>query len=193
MFKKTNNMILLIFIFVNLFFILFFVIRQKKSKYHRSNSIHPTAIIYPNVTLGRNNVIGAYSVIGSNGEMRGVNQDDFMGQVIIGDNNVISEHVTIQRPFEVGKYTIIGSDNIIMAHSHIGHDVEIFDSCEICTGVIVGGYAKIKKGAKIKLGVTIRNRKTIGAFSLVGLGSAVVSDVLQHAVVYGNPAKGHQK
>ena len=165
----------------------------KKQEFHRSNKIHPTAIIYPNVKLGFNNVIGAYSVIGSNGEMRGVDQDDFRGQIIIGDDNVISEHVTIQRPFEAGKYTMIGDRNIIMAHSHVGHDVEIGDDCEICTGAILGGYAKICHGVKIKLGVTIRNRKKIGELSLVGLGSAVVTDVEAGTVVYGNPAKNHRK
>ena len=76
-----------------------------------------------------------------------------------------------------------------MAHSHVGHDVEIGDNCEICTGTILGGYSKIEDGAKLKLGTTIRNRKTIGANALVGLGAAVVKDVEPGAVVVGNPAK----
>lgn len=161
------------------------------SRFDNSNQIHHTAIIYDNVTLGKNNVIGAYSVIGSNGEMRGVNQADFKGKVTIGDNNVISELVTIQRPYTDGASTVIGSGNIIMAHSHIGHDVKIGDNCEICTGSIIGGYAEIGNEAKIKLGVTVRNRKKIGAKSLVGLGATVVADVEENSIVYGNPAKKH--
>jgi len=152
------------------------------------NKIHPTAIIHDNVILGKGNVIGAYTVIGSNGEIRGKNQDDFKGRVVIGDNNVISEFVSIQRPFDKDNNTIIGSNNIIMAHSHIGHDVVIGDGCEICSGVILGGYSTIKDGAKIKLGATIRNRKTIGINSIVGLGSSVVKDIEDNVVVYGNPA-----
>lgn len=152
------------------------------------NYIHKTAIIYPNVKLGKGNYIGAYSVIGSNGEIRGVKQSDFKGVVTIGDNNVISEHVTIQRPFE-DNATTIGSDNIIMAHSHIGHDVYVGSGCEICTGSIIGGYTIIKDDVKIKLGVTVRNRLVIGKGALVGLGSVVVKDVDSGVVVYGNPAK----
>lgn len=155
------------------------------------NYIHKTAIIHDCVKLGKGNTIGAYSVIGGNGEIRGANQGKFKGVVIIGDNNVISELVTIQRPFE-NTATIIGNNNIIMAHSHTGHDVQIGNNCEICTGVILGGYSIVKDGAKIKLGVTIRNRKVVGTDSIVGLGSAVVKDVSDGVIVMGNPAKFHK-
>lgn len=152
------------------------------------NSIHKTAIVHPNVKLGKGNVIGAYAVIGSNGEIRGVNQNDFKGRVVIGDNNVISEFVSIQRPFNEGEETFIGDNNIIMAHSHIGHDVLIYDNCEICSGTIIGGYAIIHSGVKLKLGVTVRNRIVIGDNVIIGLGSVVTKDI-QEGVAYGNPAR----
>jgi UDP-N-acetylglucosamine acyltransferase len=152
------------------------------------NSIHKTAIVHPNVKLGKGNTIGAYTVIGSNGEIRGVNQNDFRGTVEIGDNNVISEFVSIQRPFNEGQKTRIGHNNIIMAHSHIGHDADINNNCEVCSGTIIGGYAKIYSGAKLKLGVTVRNRITIGPNVIIGLGSVVTKDILE-GVAYGNPAR----
>jgi UDP-N-acetylglucosamine acyltransferase len=158
------------------------------NRFDTSNIIHPTAIIYDNVEMGINNIIGAYSVIGGNGEIRGKNQNEFKGKVIIGSNNVISELVTIQRPFEEAE-TKIGDNNIIMAHSHIGHDIVIGNNCEVCTGTIIGGYAVIEDGVKLKLGVTVRNRKKIGKATLVGLGSAVVKDIEDNKIVYGNPAK----
>lgn len=162
------------------------------------NYIHKTAIIYPNVTLGKGNIIGAYTVIGANGEMRKPKDFNgsvidfhklFKGSVIIGDNNVISEHVTIQRPFDSSAHTYIGNDNIIMAHSHIGHDASIGNNCELCTGVIVGGYASIQSDCKIKLGVTIRNRINVGRGVTIGMQSAVTKDVQSGLTVYGVPAK----
>lgn len=156
------------------------------------NKIHHTAIIYPCVKLGTGNIIGPYSVIGSNGEIRGKKFDEFKGSVSIGNNNVISEHVTIQRPFEE-QSTVIGNDNLIMAHSHIGHDVHIGDQCEICTGTIIGGYTIIESGVKLKLGVTVRNRLRIGMKSLIGLGSTVVKNVPADSIEYGNPSKPKSK
>jgi UDP-N-acetylglucosamine acyltransferase len=152
------------------------------------NSIHKTAIVHPNVILGKGNTIGAFCVIGGNGEIRNVKQSDFKGAVYIGNNNVISEFVSIQRPASLSA-TIIGDNNIIMAHSHIGHNAQIENTVEICSGVIVGGYVQIKDFAKIKLGSVIRNRILIGERSIVGMGAIVIKDVEAGTVVIGNPAK----
>lgn len=157
------------------------------------NSIHKTAIIHPNVKLGTGNTIGAFCVIGGNGEIRNVSQNDFHGTVHIGDNNVISEHVTIQRPKDKNKSTIIGNGNLIMAHVHIGHDAYIGNGCEICTSSVIGGYVTIYDEAKIKLHCVIRNRLIIGNKAIIGMGSVVTRDVNHNAVVYGNPANEKEK
>lgn len=154
---------------------------------YEGNEIHYTAIIYPNVIMGKGNKIGPYCVIGSDGEIRDCKE--FKGNVIIGDNNVISELVTIQRPKDEKKSTIIGSNNILMAHSHIGHDAKIGNNCEISTSSVIGGYVEIGDNTKVKLNVTIRNRKKIGENCLIGMGSVVVKDIESNTVVVGNPAK----
>jgi len=151
------------------------------------NNIHPTAIIYHNVLLGKGNTIGAYCVIGSNGEIRNV--DEFKGSVVIGDNNTISEHVTIQRPAIEGKSTVIGNGNIIMAHTHIGHDANIGNYCELSTGVIIGGYAVIEDDVMLKLGVTIRNRKRVCKGIKIGMSATVTKDIEGEGVYIGTPAK----
>lgn len=154
-----------------------------------NNKVHLTAIIYDNVNIGRNNVIGPYAVIGGNGEIRGKDHNSFKGTVEIGDNNVISEHVTIQRPFDADCKTIIGSNNIIMAHAHIGHDAVVGDNTEICTSSVLGGYCIVENGVKLKLKCVVRNRITIGENSIIGMGSAVVSNIEPNSVAYGSPAK----
>lgn len=155
------------------------------------NFIHETAIVYPNVKMGRGNYIGAYSIIGGNGEIRGKNQSEFEGTIVIGDDNVISELVTIQRPFAKGSSTVIGSRNLIMAHCHVGHDVEIQDDCEICAHAILGGYSKVFSGAKLKMNTTIRNRKIVAINATVGMCAVVTKNVPPNSTVYGNPAREH--
>jgi UDP-N-acetylglucosamine acyltransferase len=155
------------------------------------NHVHRTAIVHPNVKMGTGNWIGAYSVIGGNGEIRGVDQREFKGHVVIGDDNVISEHVTIQRPFKEGERTMVGTSNIIMAHAHIGHNSTVRHGVEICSHVCIGGYCYIMSYAKIKLGAVVRNRITVGKAAIIGMGAVVVEDVSKKTTVYGNPAKEH--
>ncbi len=156
------------------------------------NFIHKTAIINSNVKLGTGNRIGAYTVIGSNGEVRGVQHDHFYGTVEIGNDNLISEHVTIQTPQPRDAVTRIGSRNLITAHSHIGHDAQIGNDTEICISTI-GGYAEICDGARIKMNAVIRNRVRVGCAATVGMGAVVVKNVPYGATVYGNPAREHTK
>lgn len=143
--------------------------------------------------MGKGNTIGAFCVIGGNGEIRGKKQDEFRGHVVIGDNNVISEFVSIQRPFKEGEVTEIGSRNIIMSHSHCGHSVFVGDDCEICTGVILGGHCRVLDGVRIKLNVTIRNRIEIGVGATIGMGSAVTKNIPPNETWFGNPAKRSEK
>ena len=154
-----------------------------------NNRVHHTAIIYDNVRLGHGNIIGPYCVIGSNGEIRGKDYNSFKGTVEIGDDNVISEHVTIQRPFDADCKTIVGSNNIIMAHTHIGHDAVVGDNTEICTSSVLGGYCIVENGVKLKLKCVVRNRITIGENSIIGMGSAVISNIEPNSIAYGSPAK----
>jgi len=154
-----------------------------------SNRIHKTALIGNNVKLGTGNKIGAFAVIGSDGEIRGTKDKQFKGTIEIGNNNVISELVTIQAPEQEGSKTTIGSDCIIMAHSHIGHDATIEDDVEISTGTVICGHCVIKKGARIKVKSSIRNRATVGECAIIGMGSVVTKDIPANTTVYGNPAK----
>lgn len=153
------------------------------------NKVHITAIVHDDVIIGKGNIIGPYAVIGSNGEIRGKDPRGFKGKVIIGNNNVISEHVTIQRPFDAECSTVLGDNNIVMAHSHFGHDVNVGNNTEICTSTVLGGYVTIKDGAKLKIGCLIRNRITVGENAIIGMGAVVTKNVEDNSVVYGNPAR----
>jgi UDP-N-acetylglucosamine acyltransferase len=108
-------------------------------------TIEPFATIHKDVEIGDGTWIGPYVTI-MDGARIGKNCKIFPGAVIsavpqdlkfkgevttaeIGDNTTIRESVTINRG-TVDKYkTVIGSNCLLMAYVHVGHDCIIGNNC----------------------------------------------------------------
>jgi UDP-3-O-[3-hydroxymyristoyl] glucosamine N-acyltransferase len=76
-----------------------------------------------------------------------------------------------------------------MNYVNIGHNTIIGDKNEIGAGTIIAGWVEVGDLNKIKMSVTIRNRKKISNNCLIGMGSVVVKNVDDNSVIYGNPAE----
>src|SRR6478609_4016499 len=120
--------------------------------------------------LGRDCKIGQNVVIGPN--------------VIIGNNVKIQNNVSIYSGVTVEDDVFCGPSmvftNVFIPRSAIPRNTE-------------ADFLKtlIKKGASIGANATIVCGNTVGRYALVGAGSVVTKDVLDHALVYGNPARQH--
>ena len=90
--------------------------------------IEPHVIIKGPCTIGANNHIFQFSSVGE-----GTPDLKYQGEattLVIGDNNVIREGVTIHRGTVQDRgETTIGNNNLLMAYVHIGHDSEVGDHC----------------------------------------------------------------
>lgn len=144
--------------------------------------------IFGPTTIGKNNVIHPYAVLG------GAPQDlSYKGEptaLAIGDGNTFRECVTANRGTakDVGK-TVIGSNNYIMACSHIAHDCILEDNIIMANATLLGGHIKIENDAVIGGQVCIHHFATIGAISFIGGGSSVAKDVPPYMLVQGSHAK----
>lgn len=110
--------------------------------------------IGPNVTIMDGARIGKNCKIFPGTVIAAVPQDlKFEGedsQVIIGDNTVIRECVTINRGTKALGYTKVGNDCLIMATSHIAHDCTIGDHVVIVNGCGIAGHVEIGDFAVIE-------------------------------------------
>lgn len=97
----------------------------------------------------------------------------------IGDNNTIRECVTISRgTVKGGGITRIGSDNLLMAYVHIGHDSQIGSHCILANAATLAGHVIIEDYASIGAFSPIHQFCTVGQYAFIGGGTIVTQDVL---------------
>ncbi|MTI30641.1 acyl-ACP--UDP-N-acetylglucosamine O-acyltransferase [Xanthovirga aplysinae] len=155
--------------------------------------IEPFATIHKNVEIGEGTWIGSNVTImegariGKNCKIfpgaviSAVPQDmKFAGEeslVVIGNNTVIRECVTLNRGTKERGETTIGSNCLLMAYVHIAHDCIINDRVVLSNAVQVGGHVEI--GAHAILGGTsaVHQFCKVGAHTMLQGGSLVTKDV----------------
>lgn len=147
--------------------------------------IHPQVTIRPGARIGKNNKIFEGAVISAKPQ-------DFrwkgeIGFVEIGDNNVIREHVIINRSIHEGGATKIGNDNFIMAQCHIGHDSEISDHCVLGNAVRIAGQCKIDKFSILSSNALVHEKCHIGEWALIKGGTRVTGHVPPFVIMAHNP------
>jgi UDP-N-acetylglucosamine acyltransferase len=176
-------------------------------KIGENNTIGPNVVIMGKVTIGNNNHFGVNTMISNNviigndnrfvglvsigslGEM-GTKGDIFLenGNVIIGNNNVIREFVTINSPVRK-ETTSIGNNCYFMARTHIPHDADIRNNVVMATNSLIGGGTIIYNNAYIGLGSIIHQWTNIGESAMIGLQAAVTKHVPPFCTITGVPAK----
>ncbi len=141
----------------------------------KDNYIHPTAVLGPNVTLGKGNYIGPFCIIGYPAEHK-----EYWGKpqkgVVIGNNNVITGHVTIDAGTE--KDTTIMDNCWLLKHSHVGHDAILGDDVTLSCGAKVGGHSTIGRKTNIGLNATIHQRVSVPSHCMIGMNAAVTKKLI---------------
>jgi UDP-N-acetylglucosamine acyltransferase len=173
--------------------------------------IHPTAqigaycIIGANVEIGANVrleshvVISGYTQIGEGthifpfASIGHAPQDlKFKGEksrLVIGKNNKIREHVTINPGTESGgMLTQIGNNCLFMMSSHIAHDCIVGNNVILANNATLAGHVEVGDFAIIGGLSAIHQFVRIGAHAVVGGMSGIESDVIPYGNAYGERA-----
>ena len=149
--------------------------------------IMPHASVLYGTRMGNNNRIFHGAVIG------GVPQDlKFRGEDTtceIGDNNMIRENVTINRGTASRGKTVVGSNNLFMENSHIGHDCIIGSGCIIGNSSKMAGEVIIDDNAILSACVLVHQFCHIGGYVMVQGGSRFSMDVPPYIIVGREPAR----
>ncbi len=147
-------------------------------------SIAAHALISGPTTIGENNVSDSFVALG------GAPQDlTYKGEptkLIIGDNNQIREYVSIHRGTVHGNgETILGSNNLLMAYTHVGHDCHLGNNVITVNAATIGGHVTVGDFATVGGLTGVHQFCRIGKFAFIGGASGVGLDVPPFAMVTG--------
>ena len=155
--------------------------------------IGPYAVIEEDVVIGDGTVIGPHAYIAdgarignecrisSGAELSTAPQDlKYAGEktyLEIGDRTVIRECVTLNRGTKASGKTVVGSDNLIMAYVHAGHDCVIGNHVVIANSVQFGGHCHVGDYVVVGGLAGVHQFVRIGRYSMVGGISRAALDV----------------
>ncbi|MCM1517827.1 MAG: acyl-ACP--UDP-N-acetylglucosamine O-acyltransferase [Pseudoflavonifractor sp.] len=173
--------------------------KQPLAYVHPAAKIASNVVIDPFVTIDQNVEIGEGTRIGSNvtimeGARIGRNCVIFPGAVIgaipqdlkfrgeetvaiIGDNTTIRECVTVNRGTAAKGKTVVGSNCLIMAYSHVAHDCVIGDNVIISNATQIAGEVVVDNHAVIGGGTLIHQFCHIGPHVMIQGGALVNKDI----------------
>ncbi|MBN7797525.1 acyl-ACP--UDP-N-acetylglucosamine O-acyltransferase [Parahaliea mediterranea] len=138
--------------------------------------------------IGANNHIYQFSSVGeSTPDLKYRNEPT---RLVIGDNNVIRENVTIHRgTVQDRSETTIGNHNLIMAYVHIGHDCVLGDHIILVNNAALAGHVYVGDWAILSGYTLVHQFCKIGAHSFSGMATGIGKDVPAYVTVSGTPAE----
>jgi len=180
---------------------------------HPSAVIHPGAKLHPDIQVGPHVVIDVDVTVGAGCVLEphvyltgvttiGANNRFFAGCVIggapqdlkyngeptgvrIGDGNVFREHVTVHRSAVMGKETVLGSHNFLMANSHVGHNSRLGDHNILANGVLLGGHVVIADRVFLGGNAVVHQFTRLGTLSMMQGITGISKDLPPFTIARG--------
>jgi UDP-N-acetylglucosamine acyltransferase len=153
-------------------------------------SLGPNVVIGKNTRIGSDNQLFAGCAIGGRPQVLALKADSPVGGLVIGNNNVIREQVTIHPSMHTDGTTSIGSDNLLMIGVHVGHDCTLEDKIVLSNYVQIAGHCKVETGAWLSGMVAIHQFTTVGKWCYAAGLAGLNHDVPPFLIVSGHyPAK----
>jgi UDP-N-acetylglucosamine acyltransferase len=153
-------------------------------------TIGPHCSVLGPTRIGRDNRILGHAAIG--GEPQDKKFAGEQTRLEIGDRNTIREFVTLNRGTGGGGgITRIGSDNWILAYSHVAHDCIVGDHCIFSNNATLAGHVTVGDHVILSGFAGVHQFCRIGAHAFIGMGAFVNGDVPPFVMVaqegYGKP------
>ncbi|MGB8507770.1 MAG: acyl-ACP--UDP-N-acetylglucosamine O-acyltransferase [Pyrinomonadaceae bacterium] len=145
------------------------------------------AVIKRFTSLGRRNRVSEHATLG--GEPQDVKFKGERSALVIGDDNLIREYVTVHRASGEGEMTRIGSRNFLMVGVHVAHNCEVGDDNVFANGAALAGHILVEDHVFLSSNVGCHQFVRLGRYAMVGGKSKIVQDVPPFFTTDGNPPR----
>lgn len=149
-------------------------------------SVGSHAIVSGATKVGRDCEIFPHAVIGGDAQdKKYAGEEAFLD---IGERNVFREFATVNRG-TMGGSTVIGSDNLFMAYTHVAHDAVIGNHCVFANSANIAGHVRIEDNVVLGGLVGVHQHCRIGRCAMVGGGGMAAQDVPPFTIGQGDRAR----
>ena len=150
--------------------------------------IGPHAVIEGDTTIGADNVVFQFASLGA------IPQDLKYGgeptRLVIGDGNQIREFATVHIGTAAGGgVTRLGNRCLLMANSHVAHDVQLGDGCILANSTALAGHVVVEDRVIFGGLSAVHQFTRIGRLAFVSGGAMVTQDVPPYVTVQGDRAE----
>jgi len=135
------------------------------------------------VELGQGNRLFPYVCVGF--EPQDHKYDGTTAGVVIGNENVLRESVTIHCASQDQTPTTLGDHNYLMTNSHVAHDVVVGDHCTLISGALIAGHAKLDHQVTVGGNATVHQFCVLGRLSFIGGLSGISNNLPPFAIISG--------
>ena len=154
----------------------------------RGTRIQNNVTLMGKVTIGEENRLYPGVVVG--GEPQDIICPGADTEVIIGNNNIFRECVTVNRGSEKEEgITSLGDNNFLMACCHVAHDCRVGSHVIITNNSLLGGHVHVHDHVTLSGAVAVHHFTTLGSYCFVAGVSAVRHDVPPYMLAEGYPAR----
>jgi UDP-N-acetylglucosamine acyltransferase len=142
------------------------------------------------LAIGERNSIYPFVCLGFAPQHASYDPDKPGRGLVIGDDNVIREQVTMHRAFSDEHPTIVGNRNYFMATSHVAHDCRIGNDCTIVNYSAIAGHVEIDDRVMTAASCSIHQFCRVGRGAMLGAGTYLAADLPPYFMVTGHNVCG---
>lgn len=132
--------------------------------------------------IGKQNKFHAGSVIGD--APQDLKYKNTPTRLRIGDNNVFRECVTLHRSTTPETETVIGSNCLFMACSHVGHNSEVGNHVILANGALLAGHVMVQDRVFISGNCAVHQFCRVGTLAMMQGGTFVSMDVPPYSITH---------